>query len=96
MTVIHMSDGGVVWKYPLDFDGSVSGVFEFATGSILRVDRDPKDELCMWVAVIDQTRTISRRVTVRGTGDPLPDGDWVYLNSFMDDPFVFHAFVGMP
>ena len=87
---INAKGGCVVWKYPVGAETTL----RFAAGSIIRVDFDPAGNLCAWVLVFNRDREITRRVLVRGTGDDLPDGDWVYLNTFTRGAFVFHAFVG--
>lgn len=58
-------------------------------GAPLHVNFDPKGELVAWVLMDDSP---THRVVVRGTGHDLPDGEWRYLNTFMSEPFVFHAF----
>lgn len=83
--------GCVVWKYPLV--GTVT-TLQFAAGRILRVDFDPNGDPCAWVLVFSRDREITRKVLVCGTGEDLPEGDWVYLNTFTRGAFVFHAFVG--
>ena len=86
--------GTVVWKYALDLDDSAETILTFAIGSIVHVDVQG-GEFVAWVAVIDQSATIERRVVIRGTGDPLPGGGRLaYLNTCFAGPFVFHAFVG--
>ena len=81
-----------VWKYKLP--GTMTEV-TFSPGRLLRIDFDPRGELCAWVLVHDTDgEPVTRRVLVRGTGDPLPEGTWAYLNTFMRGEFVFHAFVG--
>lgn len=88
---INAKGGCVVWKYPVV---GTETTLRFGAGSILRVDFDPNGDLCAWVLVSSRDREITRRVLVRGTGEGLPDGDWVYLNTFTRGAFVFHAFVG--
>lgn len=91
---LTFNPGTVVWKYPLNLDPSGEAVLEFARGSILRVDMQD-GQVVAWVAVINQHATLRRRVVIRGTGDPLPDGGQLaYLNTFFSGPFVFHAFAG--
>ena len=86
-------EGTVVWKYALDLDDAAETVLTFAKGTILHVD-EQHGQFVAWVAVIDKTATIARRVVIRGTGDPLPGGGLTYLNTCFSGPFVFHAFVG--
>ena len=95
MTAMTFNPGTVVWKYILDLDDSSETVLTFNEGSILHVDVQ-NGEFCAWVAVTNQRAHIERRVVIRGTGDPLPEGrQLTYLNTMFSGPFVFHAFVGM-
>ena len=84
----------VVWKYPLS--GDLTELF-FAPGSIVHVGVDPRGAHCAWVLISDPDgQPVTRRVLIRGTGDPLPEGTWAYLNTFTHGPYIFHAFVGWP
>lgn len=64
-------------------------------GTIIHVGYDPAGTLCAWAVVWpDKFNPIPRDVAVVGTGDQIPAGEWGYLNTVHDGPFVWHAFVG--
>ena len=82
----------VVYKYPFVEGGNFVSEIE-VPGHPLYVDFDPAGELCAWSLVEPDQKEPKFRVVVAGTGNPLPEGEWKHLNSFISKPFVFHAFV---
>jgi hypothetical protein len=64
--------------------------FETPSGKVLRVDmQDGKPTA--WVAVDPDDTTIGQRITLAGTGETVPDGE--FINTLFSYGFVFHAFV---
>lgn len=93
-------DSAVVWKYPLDLtsrNGLPDGAAVIRTcGRVVHVALDPKLQWCAWVLIEDPDRPVHDEVVlVRGTGHPLPDGVWAYLNTVHAGAFMWHGFVGV-
>lgn len=81
-----------IYKYPLS--SSTVTTIE-VLGSIVHVGVDPGGNLCAWAVVWpNKFNPIPRDVAVVGTGEPFPAGEWSYLDTVHDGPFVWHVFVG--
>lgn len=88
----------VVYKYPFIEAGAPVSTIT-VPGLVLHVDFDPSKTLCAWALVEPDAANpatvggaVSQTVTVVGTGEPLPYGQWRPVNSFISGPYVFHAF----
>lgn len=86
-----MSD--VIWKYPLDqqMDNLI------LCREVLHVGLDPSQTIVAWVRtseVFTEDDPAKRMfVSVYGTGFPIDSGAGDYINTFLIDGYVFHAFV---
>jgi hypothetical protein len=88
--------GSRIFKYPLKVT-DVQTVSMPAGAKLLSVMLQYK-ALYVWARVDPSGPLVERTFYVVGTGNPLPDEDAVwdpaYLGSVIDDPFVWHVFVG--
>lgn len=85
----------VVYKYGVTVAAMGTLPVELPIGAeILRVDKQQGD-VVLWALVDTEVeRTESVDICVVGTGQPLPKGDWKFVNTFllMEGSFVFHVF----
>lgn len=84
-----------VFKYPLEFNRE--GVAETSIpGTIIHLGYDPAQVLCIWAVVWpEKHEPAKRRILMVGTGHPMPEGTWGYLQTIHDDyGIVLHFFVG--
>lgn len=82
-----------IWKHPLIITDEQ--VVRFPPGAtLLHVGLDPQRTPCIWAKVTPETSSRPYRVYLVGTGNPMPDDVGEHLGSFVQGPFVWHAFAG--
>jgi hypothetical protein len=59
---------------------------------VLSAGTDPQGRPCFWAEVDPDGQEDNVLVGVYGTGIPLPPGEWRYVNTFNDGPFMWHVY----
>lgn len=94
-----------IYKYNFDIKPGVQKFEIPMLGSLLYINRDPRDkdqgamwfevELPDWPTKESEVRPFLKKVrlVVVGTGCPIPEGDFSYYGSFIDDAFAWHIYM---
>ena len=88
----------VVFKYDCSIDDEVS-VMMPADAKILKVavQRSNDDDMkrrcfCIWALVETDNLKTDRHFRVYGTGKPIENEKQKFIETFLDEPFVWHLF----
>ena len=80
-----------IWRFPLELTDS-QNVLMPSDSKILSV-KEQHGQLFLWAMVDGTGRPIRRRITIVGTGTPLPGSDMgKFIDSVVMDNFVWHVF----
>ncbi len=79
-----------VYKYPINIEDNQT-IDMPTTNRVVHVARDGNGRPCIWAEVDDMTDSAPFKVSVRGTGHPLPK-DENHIGTFVDMPFVWHVY----
>lgn len=84
----------VIWKYPLNLVADkAEPIFVPSDYEILSAGLDPKNQLCVWIAVdSDSIARTPLYFTIVGTGHFEPEG-FTYLDTVKTGPFMWHIYV---
>lgn len=81
-----------VYKYPLLLEDRQ--LLSLPFGAKPLTVQLQNDALCLWALVDTDTdaESVPYYFAVCGTGHPVPAGDWDYLTTVQQGPFVWHIF----
>lgn len=82
-----------IWKYPL-----ASKWLEDAGVHMVRpvhVGHDPQGNASIWVEVDPDGPPTRCKVSIVGTGEPIPEDAGQHAGSFVEGPFVWHIFMAI-
>jgi len=83
-----------IYKYPLEITDRQT--LALPTGyQIALIGLDPNGTPCLW-AIVDPARSVANEtIHIVGTGNPVPPNVVNrHIGSFVQEPFVWHAFLG--
>lgn len=80
-----------IYKYPLG--GPITSIDMPRGAEIIHVGDDPSGHVCVWARFASDNEAITEKRVVRivGTGDE-HGADLRYIGTFVQGPFVWHAF----
>jgi hypothetical protein len=81
-----------IYKYPIRITDKQLIVSPMCS-EIRHVGLDPNGTPCIWVEVATENEDEPWDLYIVGTGNPLPKGASVYVGSFVQGPFVWHAYI---
>ena len=84
-----------IWKLPVHIPNSGLPIYDLPVtvgAELLRVDHQPPQGLQAWVRLDPVAAPATIRVTVIGTGYPIPEFMTRFVNTIMTGEFVFHVF----
>jgi hypothetical protein len=79
-----------IYKYPLSFPTHIVYLPE---GCRIVKLAEQDGAMYIWAIVDTGGLSIARRFTFVGTGHPLPVGEYEYIDTIFQGPFVWHLFV---
>ena len=82
-----------IYKYPLEITDSQIIKMPI-NAEILHSGLDPQGTPCVWAAVNTGNADEDQTVWIVGTGNPIPRQARRHLGSFVQPPYVWHAFLG--
>ena len=86
-----------IYKYPIgSFDSTLLKLPKKHT--LLHAGLDPKEQICVWIELdTDDLPSLYKqlKVSLVGTGCPIPKDTPEYFNTFLDGSFVWHVYTGL-
>ncbi len=87
-----------IYKYPLKIQDEQE--IEMPPGAmVIHAGLDPNKDPCVW-ALVDRTRTRTRtsdlvpiKIRIAGDGRAIEEVPLIYVNSFVQGPFIWHVFI---
>lgn len=81
-----------VYKYPIRITDKQLIAFP-ENAEIKHVGLDPNGVPCLWIELDTKQPDQLRDLYIVGTGRPIPEEATKHIGSFVQDPFVWHAYL---
>jgi hypothetical protein len=83
----------IIWKFPINTDLKSWIELPGRNAKPIHVNFDGDSKLCLWAEVTPEDVYIKRAwIDIVGTGHELLTDTGTYINTFMRNEFVFHAY----
>jgi hypothetical protein len=81
-----------IYKYPIEIKDQQK-IQVHLDCKFLYAGLDNNNTPCVWAEVDTESQKFWRVINIFGTGNPMPNPVGQYLNSFNQNPFVWHVYI---